>query len=471
MKKVRIGRDAPGYNNDYKFENKNISRDHALLELDDEGKYWLTGIGGKAGSQSRTFHMRHQIKKYERIQVTYNDDIRFGTDMDEKLDWEVVDKLFGDGYKAKDKIETLSGEDSRRIAKKPNIKTWYFALPIALLILGIATWKFSGDIGETCSYQSVTRKFEDAIGMIFSAYYIKAEISNGVWVYVGYNKDKLDGSTNTANPNYVTEIRIASEKHELYPFMATGTAFLLKHDFPDTKNGNLITNRHILNPAHGLGGSVRANSLTPAEQSTWDDITVAIQNYWSENKLPQREIQWQSEAVAIKFHQNSKNMLNVANKTYQEKIEILGKDFGKNAIPLGYSKNEEIDLAVLVCSDLNENQKMIDYKNDVETDLSKISKNQEIYCIGYPGGSTIAHDEFYGTYNAKTRQGRIDADPNSSRITYTISTIGGTSGSPVFSDDCKLSAIHFARGRQGAYGIPAKRLEKLLTREDFIRVN
>lgn len=127
------------------------------------------------------------------------------------------------------------------------------------------------------------------------------------------------------------------------------------------------------------------------------------------------------------------------------------------------SKDEQIDLALLQANDRRlpeEVSEVIDVANFADNPRV----GDDVSIIGYNYGPLIAASQNAGLRCQKT-DGRISQENDGIRVMYSIPTLQGSSGSPVFNQRGQLIAVNYAgisTTQSFNYGILAKHIPELL---------
>ena len=93
----------------------------------------------------------------------------------------------------------------------------------------------------------------------------------------------------------------------------------------------------------------------------------------------------------------------------------------------------------------------------------KIKIDQQLYMIGYNAGLMLANTE--KGISVQMTSGRVTQTPDGERVTYSIPTVQGSSGSPVIDDKGNVVAVNFAKlvgSDNFNFGIPLERIKEFL---------
>lgn len=98
-----------------------------------------------------------------------------------------------------------------------------------------------------------------------------------------------------------------------------------------------------------------------------------------------------------------------------------------------------------------------------ETDADELKMDQQLYMIGYNHGIAIAQTR--EGIKAQMTSGKITQLPDGVRLLYSIPTMQGSSGSPVFDEDGTLRGVNFAKATLNDdfnFGIPMNLIKNFL---------
>ena len=99
----------------------------------------------------------------------------------------------------------------------------------------------------------------------------------------------------------------------------------------------------------------------------------------------------------------------------------------------------------------------------VETDADQLKMDQQLFMIGYNHGIVIAQTN--EGIKAQMTSGKITQLPDGVRLLYSIPTMQGSSGSPVFDEDGTLRGVNFAKATLNDdfnFGIPMNLIKNCL---------
>src|SRR5690606_25053102 len=141
---------------------------------------------------------------------------------------------------------------------------------------------------------------------------------------------------------------------------------------------------------------------------------------------------------------------------------ISSMDDYVDCIAIKESPVEVVDLALIQLKSGKTPNDITHYFNVDDIEASRAGTHHEVYLVGYKHGMSLAQTQ-YGIKSQFT-QGRISQDPDQNRVLYSIPSLPGSSGGPVFDGEGDLVAINFAGIRNSQsfnLGIPAIALYNL----------
>src|SRR5215831_9900532 len=319
-----------------------------------------------------------------------------------------------------------------------------------------------------CTPVNVYEKYHKSVVMIYHAYLYQVSMGSNAW-YFTYDKEKqLINEWNTNS----SEIK--------QPMAAYGTGFLID------KEGRLATNKHVVDDWFtSYEGTVR-NILRNWMQNNVssyghqrDSATMRI-GEWSAIRYDMSRAQDERDRAVdqIAAWQKLQNDYASNQNYYDGLLSSLGEaKFKVVTIFLGYaldgthtenmndykecvktnvSKDDNIDLAIIQTKD----KKLpadVESPISVDNESDAIKVGDDVSIIGYNWGPLIANSD-KGLHVQKT-DGKISQESDGTRVLYSIPTLAGSSGSPVFDKSGKLVAVNYAgyNTTQGFnYGILAK---------------
>lgn len=94
---------------------------------------------------------------------------------------------------------------------------------------------------------------------------------------------------------------------------------------------------------------------------------------------------------------------------------------------------------------------------------AKVKIDQQLYMIGYNAGLMLANTQ--KGISVQMTSGRVTQTPDGDRVTYSIPTVQGSSGSPVIDEDGHVVAVNFAKlagSDNFNFGIPLEKIRDFL---------
>jgi hypothetical protein len=351
----------------------------------------------------------------------------------------------------------------------------------ALLLLFILT-------GCKKDPQEIFNDQKSGVVLICNEYYYDITLSNGEHLYFSGLDDKGNFINLTGN--------LAGIKKQ--PGVLNGTGAFIDN------TGRILTNRHVVAPSVDKT-TVKNNVNTIIEnyaryiQSLQDSMSQrysAIQEYAQENTYEDGEgetytnlsneeiISLQQEIANLKEQyveaENLKNSVwnNILNDNFS--IQLHSRfgiaydgsnvnswdDFMKTPCSmLRVSEDAYSDLALL---QLNSKETpgghyIFTIDNSLATLDNQLEINQAVYMIGYNYGMALAKTD--NGICAQFTSGTVTQQPDGKRVTYSIPSMPGSSGSPVVDDSGRLVAINFAKSNDSDnfnFGIPLIRIVTFL---------
>ncbi|MBK8623043.1 MAG: trypsin-like peptidase domain-containing protein [Saprospiraceae bacterium] len=264
-------------------------------------------------------------------------------------------------------------------------------------------------------------------------------------MFVGFDKDLYQR-------DQTLKEAINIDQNKLLPFFITGSGFLFKNNSV-TDQANLATNRHVADPSWVIN---KRQYNSEEEKLFYEDIRSLMDDAEKFYNLPKNQNrQFITHSYITKFIPSGSLFPLNKNMTYQELLSKLGVS---NCQTLRWSKDGNVDIAVLRTDIQTSDLYMVDLVNDVNVKMECINVGDNTSILGYSGGITSGYSYDRGDIDYQMSIGTISKSPSNFEITYDIPTTSGSSGSPIFDKSGKLIAIHFARQELKGLGIPAKYL-------------
>lgn len=329
---------------------------------------------------------------------------------------------------------------------------------------------FTGCEKEPPSPDELYEQYRGSVVLIKNEYYHKAILDNDIEFYFTEGPEGVD--------LYMTE-----EEARENSMIAYGSGF-----FVDTK-GKIATNRHVVYPE----GDFRVFQLIDeyfanlknemkGDYSSNADRLETISSYYNEyydyldyderGELEQeyKELKDENnviEEVFPKLEFNEKaskiELVQVELAIAYDNTFVENDDDYISCVPIRKSEKEEIDLAIIQLKNKRTPAEITGFFKLPSLDqLPKVKMSENIYMIGYNHGVNLAQTK--EGVKSQFTTGNVSQDPDSDRILYSIPTLGGSSGSPIFNSWGDLIAVNFAKTRdyQGfSFGVPVKNLVQL----------
>lgn len=324
-----------------------------------------------------------------------------------------------------------------------------------------------------CTPVNVYEKYHKSVVMIYHAYLYQVTMGANSW-YFTYDKDKQlinEWNTNSA------EIK--------QPMAAYGTGFFID------KDGRIATNKHVVDDWFtSYEGTVRniLRNWMEGNVSSYghqrDSATMRISE-WSairydmsrtqedRDKAVDQVAAWQKLQNDYASNQNYYDGLlsSLGEAKFKVVTIFLGyaldgthtenmNDY-KECVKMNISKDDNIDLAIIQTKD---KKLPADVENPISIDGASdgVKVGDDVSLLGYNWGPLIANSD-KGLRLQKT-DGKISQESDGNRVLYSIPTLAGSSGSPVFDKSGRLVAINYAgyNTTQGFnYGVLVKHLKTL----------
>lgn len=336
--------------------------------------------------------------------------------------------------------------------------------------------------------QEIYSEEKSGVVLICNEYYYDITLFNGEHLYFSGLDDDGDFINLTGNLDDIKK----------QPGVLNGTGFFID------EAGRILTNRHVVAPDVDKA-TVRNNVNAIIEgyaqyiqslQDSMDQRYAAIQEYARESlyqdyygetytNLSEDEVaSLQQEVESLKEQyveaENLKNNMrrNILNDNFsiqlhsQYGIAYDGSnvnswnDFMKTPCTmLRVSEDANSDLALLQLK--SKATPSGSYIFTVDDDLASSGRyleiNQTVYMIGYNYGVVLAKTD--NGIRAQFTSGTVTQQPDGKRVTYSIPSMPGSSGSPVVDDRGRLIAVNFAKSNGSDnfnFGIPLMRVATFL---------
>lgn len=310
------------------------------------------------------------------------------------------------------------------------------------------------------SSEQIDEKFSSGVVLIRNVYYYTMSFGEDLDVY-------FTGVDKEGNP-----IGITFDPEEIKANTSFGTGFFVD------KEGMIATNNHVANPTVDLG-DIRSmflsklSSLSTQFQTEVNNMNVVMgalvseiantSDSYDKRKYTKKLEEIQEERDKKQEFINAVNQLHGSNCTlrcnssigvaYNNTYVTNMSDFHDCVVKAG---DEAHDLALIQLKDKQTPEKCHVFKvpkgkeNNSESDDDKASKKKgkdikvgtELYMIAYNLGPTLALTK--EGVMAQVTSGKVTQNRDESHVMYDISSLHGSSGSPVLNKYGKLVAINFA---------------------------
>lgn len=340
------------------------------------------------------------------------------------------------------------------------------------------------------SAEQIENKLSKGVVLVKNEYYYEIVFGEGSPIYFSGMED--DGSIKG----------MTLDGNEIEKAVGFGTGFFV------SKEGVVATNAHVASPSVDIE-TVRA-ALVNAFNALGDECRQKInqlnsdlgelqfainsQQYSNQEELINQYTQKMEERNNLQERVNNINRLNSAN--YEVRIHAdLGVAFNNTFVTntsdfqpcVEIKEDAAHDLALIQLKNKTtpENAYVFNVSSRTRTDEKEekgerrrsktkgrsrkdVAIGEKLYMIGFNLGPTLALTQ--EGIKAQVTQGETSQNTDDSKIMYTISSLPGSSGSPIVNRYGRLVAINFAgigSTQNFNYGIKAVHLDALLTDAGF----
>lgn len=339
---------------------------------------------------------------------------------------------------------------------------------------------------EADSPEKLFENYKESVVLISSQFYYEID---------------FDGSKLYYSPS--SEKKLFFTKEEILQNLSssTGTGFII------SENGEIITNRHVVNPKdenfkdeiNNFRNNMRI--VINEELVKYRDTLDRLKNYYSENSNYMDE--YENEKIKTVYNQYLEKVkeLNFEDYTFQysdinkstakviiTKISIAFNDTHvtnsedlQECVIIKISDKENVDLALIQTKNKNFNirpKNIFNFKdnnpnlvgNPNETTERNIKNpvkiNEDVYMIGFNRGFSLATTK--QGIKSQFTSGKISQESDGERILYTIPTLEGSSGSPIIDKWGNLVGVNFAKitnSQSFSFGVPVYEVKKFYEEE------
>lgn len=397
----KIGRTAAPVN-DISFPHQDVSSSHAVLIKRKNGEVVIVDKGSTNGTYVNGVKVPYAVlKPGDRVMIANK----------YPLMWESIYPAGG---------------------KKANTNVWswipYAAVAACVVLLLIwAPWK-PWEPGRKGSAEKIFAYYDKAVALIYQTFYFEVSANGEVLGQFVFDNDQI------------VELSEAGG-----PMGGFGTGFFV------SKDGMVMTNRHVMNP--NMTEQAHVNALKQHFEIVLEQYASALQGAYPAQAVIYRNAA-NNVSVEIKIHQTGVAM----NDTYVTSFS----DFLPCTV-LGDTGSDEIDLGLIQL-----NSKSLPEGCTTYVDLSKIddviSEGKNLYTIGFPR-SLIIGTTAQGV-EAQKQSGQISQTRGNVQFGHNLNIDHGSSGSPIFSEKGHLIGVVNAGFLSAAgnfnIGIQAKHAQELI---------
>lgn len=259
-----------------------------------------------------------------------------------------------------------------------------------------------------------------------------------------------------------------------------GTGFFI------SRNGEIVTNKHIISPNEKEENAIQSIKEKMAEvpeelksriakrEDKLAEITALYREY--KDILSYSEVQELSDSydeveyeiseiekvlADVKFDPNS---VDIKIKTISlgvalDDTHVTNEDDFKDCVIIKEPNDESLDLVLLQLKDKRTPEYIKQVFSLDKADETELNLNDKVYMIGFNQGMFLANTE--EGIKSQFTQGVVTQDPDSKQVMYSVPTLAGSSGSPIINEWGDLVAINYAKVNdyQGfSFGIPVRKL-------------
>lgn len=330
--------------------------------------------------------------------------------------------------------------------------------------------------------EKIFEKYKGSVVLVAIEYYYEIDNGNSICYY---------------SPSSEKKIFFSKEDVLNDLSFSTGTGFIISN------NGEIITNKHVVNPKdenfkneiikfyaeakNKIFYDVQAyNDSLKQIKSNLDEYSDQLEFTEQENLSNKYEYFRERCSFLIGLYESIEN-IHFENSTAKLIINRLGIAFDdthinnfndlQECVVIKESNNEDVDLALIQTKsktfdktpnyvfnfDDNNLNATENSSNEEDRNINNpIKINDDVFMIGYNKGFTLAITK--QGIKSQFTSGKISQDPkNQTRILYTIPTLEGSSGSPIVDKWGNLIGVNFAKitnSQNFSFGIPVREVKK-----------
>ncbi|WP_241143742.1 S1 family peptidase [Cognataquiflexum rubidum] len=325
-------------------------------------------------------------------------------------------------------------------------------------------------IPKTLDPKEIYDLYRRSVVLIKNEYFFKLTFKNGIELFFIIENNE--------------PIIMADKEEAIQKSMVSfGTGFFIDG------NGKIATNSHVVFPTANqidIGQNIsthfaEARNKIRGEIIEAKSLLTKIAEYYQEY---QNVLGYEEKEELIEKHEVTEkklmeleivyNLLNFQENEYTLTIErvslgiVYDDTFIENdldfqgCMPLENSRSEDIDLAIIQLKNKKTPSDIKFFDINTLSEKHDLNLNDDVHMIGYNRGLGLALTE--EGIKSQFNSGKITQDITRTQVLYSIPSLPGSSGSPIFNSLGRLVAINFASvtNSQGFnFGVPASHLLSL----------